>query len=298
MANDFLPYDLRQLYLLPPDIREWLPEKHLARFMIEVLDELDLSELMLVYLRTDERGRRGYHPRMLLSLLLYGYCTGTRSSRQIEKKTHEDVAYRVLSCNEHPDHDTIADFRQRHLSVIAKLFGQVLRLCQEAGLVKLGTISIDGTKMKANASKHKAMSYGRMTETEARLEAEVKAILAEAAATDAQEDARFGKGKRGDELPEEWARRESRLKKIRAAKAALEQEARQKAEQQAAEAKVKNEERQRKEEKRGKKAAGRPAKEPNPDEAKPEDKAQRNFTDPDSRIMKDGTSKSNLCRWS
>lgn len=148
-----------------------------------------------------------------------------RSSRQIERRTHEDVAFRVLAGNQHPDHDTIAGFRQRHLQILAKLFMQVLRLCQKAGLVKLGHVCIDGTKVKANASKHKAMSYERMNETQRRLQAEVDELLAQAAAMDAQEDAQYGKGKRGDELPEELARREGRLAKIRAAKAALEQEA-------------------------------------------------------------------------
>ena len=198
----------------------------------------------------------------------------------------------MLSGNQHPDHDTIADFRQRHLQTIAKLFVQVLQLCQKAGLVKLGHVCIDGTKIKASASKHKAMSYERMNETEKRLQAEVDALLASAAATDAQEDAQFGKGKRGDVLPDELARRESRLAKIRAAKAALEEEARQKAEEQAEEARAKNETRQRKEQETGKKSGGRPAAVPDIEQAKPEPKAQRNFTDPDSRIMKDGASKS------
>jgi transposase len=291
MARNFLPFDLNQPFLLPPDIRDWLPEKHLARFIMDVVDTLDLSEVMRTYVRSSDRGRAGYNPKMLLGLILYGYCTGTRSSRQIERRTYEDVAYRVLSGNQHPDHDTIADFRQRHLQLLAKLFVQVLRLCQAAGLVKLGNVCIDGTKVKANASKHKAMSYERMTETEKRLEAEVKELLAAAASTDAQEDAQFGKGKRGDELPEELARRESRLVKIRAAKAALEQEAKERAAQKAAEAKAKNEKRRRKEEETGKKVGGRPAEVPEVDKAVPEPKAQRNFTDPESRIMKDGASK-------
>ena len=291
MARGFLPFDLNQPFLLPPDLRDWLPEKHLARFILDVVDSLDLAELMRTYARSSDRGRPGYNPKMLLGLILYGYCTGTRSSRQIERRTYEDVAYRVLSGNQHPDHDTIADFRQRHLLLVAKLFVQVLQLCQRAGLVKLGNVAIDGTKVKANASKHKAMSYERMTETEKRLEAEVKELLAAAAATDAQEDAQFGKGKRGDELPEELARRESRLIKIRAAKAALEQEAKEKAALAATEAKEKNEERRRKEEETGKKTGGRPAEVPDVDKAVPEPKAQRNFTDPESRIMKDGATK-------
>jgi hypothetical protein len=167
----------------------------------------------------------------------------------------------------------------------------VLRLCQKAGLVKLGHVCIDGTKVKANASKHKAMSYERMNENEQRLQAEVDALLAQAAATDAQEDAQHGKGKRGDELPEDLARREGRLAKIRAAKAALEQEAKEKAQQQAADAKAKNEARERKEQETGKKLGGHPAVVPDPEQAKPQPKAQRNFTDPESRIMKDGASK-------
>jgi len=291
MAKRFLPFDLNQPFLLPPDLREWVPEEHLARFILDVVEALDLSKLMAAYRKNSDRGRSGYHPKMLLGLVLYGYCTGTRSSRQIERKTYEDVAYRVLSGNQHPDHDSIASFRQRHLELIAKLFVQVLRLCQEAGLVKLGNVAIDGTKVKANASKHKAMSYDRMGETEKRLEAEVKALLEAAAQNDTEEDTRFGKGKRGDELPEELARRESRLVKIRAAKAALEKEAKEKAEREAGEAKAKKEERRRKEEATGKNVGGRPAQVLDADKAVPEPKAQRNFTDPESRIMKDGATK-------
>lgn len=292
MARGFLPFDLDQRFLLPPDLREWLPDAHLARFIADVVEELDLRQLMQAYVKNTDRGRAGYHPKMLLGLILYGYCTGVRSSRQIERRTHEDVAFRVLSGNQHPDHDTIADFRQSHLQTIAKLFVQVLRLCQKAGLVKLGHVCIDGSKIKANASKHKAMSYDRMGETEKRLQAEVDELLASAAATDSQEDAQFGKGKRGDELPEELARRESRLAKIRAAKVALEEEARQQVQADAAAAKEKNEARERKERETGKKAGGRCAAVPDAEQAKPAPKAQRNFTDPESRIMKDGSSKS------
>jgi len=291
MARAFLPFDLNQPFLLPPDIRDWVPEQHLARFIVDVVETVDLTELMRAYLHSSDAGRPEYHPKMMLGLVLYAYCTGTRSSRQIERKTYEDVAYRVLSGNQRADHDTIADFRQRNLKVIAKLFVQVLQLCRKAGLVKLGNVTIDGTKVKANASKHKAMSYQRMCETEKRLQAEVKTLLDAAAKADAEEDNRFGKGKRGDELPDELARRESRLAKIRAAKAALEQEAKEKAEQAAAEARAKNEKRRRKEDP-GKKMGGRPAEEPDPAKAVPDPKAQRNFTDPESRIMKDGSSKS------
>ena len=292
MARTFLSYDLDQRFLLPPDVREWLPEAHLARFILDVVDTLDLAALMGAYTKTETRGRAGYDPKMLLSVLLYAYCVGLPSSRQIERRTHEDVAFRVLSGNRHPDHDTIASFRKENLAALAALFVQVLRLCQEAGLVKLGNVCIDGTKVKANASKHKAMSYGRMCETEARLMAEVKALLESAEATDAEEDAQSGKGKHGDELPAELARRESRLAKIRAAKTALEEQARRAAEEKAAEARAKNEARERKQKETGKKSGGRPAEVPKPEEVKPEPTAQRNFTDPESRIMMDGASKS------
>ena len=174
----FKLYDLDQPYLLPPDVRSWLSEGHLALFVSDVVDALDLSAILDEYERGDGRGYPPYHPVMMVKLLVYGYCTGKTSSRKIEKATWEDVAYRVLSGNQQPDHDSIADFRRRHLKALAGLFVQVLKLCQEAGLVKLGHVSVDGSKVKANASRHKAMSYQRMSETEARLVAEVDALLA------------------------------------------------------------------------------------------------------------------------
>jgi hypothetical protein len=212
-------------------------------------------------------------------------------SRRIERATYEDVGFRYLAADQHPDHSTIADFRQEHLASLSRLFVQVLKLCQRAGLVKLGHVALDGTKVKANASKHKAMSYERMEETEKKLEEEVKALLAEAARVDTEEDGKYGKGKRGDELPEELARRESRLAKIREAKAALEEEAREAARKKQAEVQARLREREKQEEERGRKLGGRPPQAANPEEAKPEPKAQRNFTDPDSRIMKDGATK-------
>jgi hypothetical protein len=201
------------------------------------------------------------------------------------------VAFRYLATDQHPDHDTIAAFRQEHLGNLSQLFVQVLQLCQRAGLVKLGHVALDGTKIQANASKHKAMSYERMGEAEKKLEAEVQALLAEAARVDAEEDGKYGKGKRGDELPKELARRESRLEKIREAKAALEQEAREAAEKKQAEVEAQLKEREKQERERGRKFGGRPPQAPDPEQAKPEAKAQRNFTDPDSRIMKDGATK-------
>jgi len=180
MAKGYLPYDIDQRLLLPPDMRNWLPEGHLGLFILEVVAELDLSKIYAIYDAKDARGRAGYPPAMMVAVLLYGYCVGKPSSRRIERATYEDVAFRVLAGNQHPDHDSIADFRKRHLAALSDLFMQVLRLCQKAGLVKLGHIPIDGTKLKANAWKHKAMSYERMSETEKKLEAEVARLLAEA----------------------------------------------------------------------------------------------------------------------
>ena len=292
MAKTFRPYSLDQHLLLPPDLRDWLPEGHLALYVSDVVDALDLSAIYRVYEQADPRGAVAYHPAMLVKLLVYAYCIGMPSSRRIERGTYEDVALRVLSGDQHPDHDTIAAFRQRHLAALAALFVQVLQLCQRAGLVRLGHVAIDGTKVLANASKHKAMSYERMGETEQRLEREVRALLEEAAARDATEDTQYGKGRRGDELPPELARRESRLRKIREAKAELEAEARAAAAAQAEVARAKCAERERKAEETGKRPGGRPPAIPDPETAVPKPKAQRNFTDPASRIMKDGATKS------
>jgi len=220
--------------VLPPCIQDWLPEGHLARFVAEVTQALDLPAIYQTYRRNDGRGKAAYHPEMLTRLLLYGYCRGVVSSRQMERATYEDVAFRFLAADQHPDHDTIAAFRQQHLQSLAGLLTQALQLCQKAGLVKLGHVAIDGTKMKANASKHKAMSYERMEEKEKQLREEVEPLLARAAEVDAAEDQKYGQGMRGDEWPAELARREKRWEKIAAAKAALEQEARERAEQEKA----------------------------------------------------------------
>nr|MBC8425785.1 IS1182 family transposase [bacterium] len=292
MNKRYRPYDLEQRLLLPPDMRDWLPEGHLALFILDVVAVLDLSAIYRVY-EQERSGRPAYHPSMMVALLLYAYCTGKPSSRKIERATYEDVAYRVITADQHPDHDTIAAFRKRHLQAVAGLFLQVLVLCQKAGLVKLGHVSLDGTKVKANASKHKAMSYGRMGETEKRLEEEVARLLAAATSTDDAEDAEYGRGRRGDELPAELRRRETRLAKLREAKQALEEQAKVKAAQKAEEQRAKIEERERREAEAGKQLAGRRPKEPeDPDDAVPDPKAQRNFTDPESRIMKDGATKS------
>src|SRR5213083_850424 len=192
MVKPFRPYDLDQRLLLPPDLREWLPDHHLALFVSDVVDGLDLSAILDTYESGDGRGQPPYHPAMMVKLLLYAYCVGRPSSRKIEHATHRDVAFRVLAGDQHPDHDSIAEFRKRHLDALAALFMQVLRLCQAAGLVKLGHVALDGTKVQANASKHKAMSYARMSETEHQLEREVRALLDQAEQADAAEDAQYG----------------------------------------------------------------------------------------------------------
>jgi transposase len=291
VSKNFRTCDLDQPFLLPPSLQDWLPESHLARFVAELVPGLDLSKIYGFYGRRDGRGKAAYHPVMMVRVLVYGYCVGVMSSRRIERASYDDLAFRYLCADQHPDHDTIAAFRQQHLPVLAQLFTQILQLCNKAGLVKLGHVAIDGTKVQANASKHKAMSYDRMEEKEKQLKAEVEKLLAQAAETDAAEDALYGKGNRGDELTGELARRESRLKKIAEAKAALEQEARERAEAAKKGAEDKLEERRKKEDARGKKFGGRPPQIPNPEQARPEAQAQRNFTDPESRIMPDGAHK-------
>jgi len=291
MGKSFLPDDVNQSLLFPPSLHDWLPERHLARFLVDVVSALDLSAIYASYEVGDGRGMSAYAPAMMVRVLLYGYATGVYSSRKLEAKTYDEVAFRYLSADAHPDHDTFAEFRKRHLEALAGLFTQALLLCEKAGLVKLGHVAIDGTKIKANASKHKAMSYARMAETEQRLKQEIEALLRQAEDVDAAEDAEYGKGKRGDELPDELARRESRLKKIAQAKVELEQEAREKAERERAAAEAKLAERREHEERTGKKPRGCESRVPDPDKAAPNPKAQRNFTDPESRIMPDGANK-------
>ena len=221
----FRPWNPEQTLLLPPSPVEWLPANHLVFFLLDLAAELDLSAIYAVYEARDPRGVKAYEPRMMVVLLLYAYCVGIPSSRRIERACWEDAAFRVLTGNQQPDHSRISDFRLVHLDALAGLFVQVLRLCQKAGLVSLGNVALDGTKVKANASKHKAMSHERMLKTEAQLEAEIAALLRKAELIDAQEDARYGKGKRGDELPKELELRQDRLDALRKAKAELEAEA-------------------------------------------------------------------------
>ena len=257
MAKTYRPYVPEQDLLLPPSLRDWLPEDHLAFFVSDVIEQLDLSAITAVY-EDEERGYPPYHPVMLTKVLVYAYCVGVFSSRKIQRRLVEDIAFRVLAAGNEPDFRTIADFRKMHLVAVRGFFEQVLRLARELGAPRIGRVAIDGSKVKANASKHKAMSYDRMRDTQQQLRDEVTQLLAQAEAADAAEDAEYGADRRGDELPAELQRRESRLKRIREAKRSLEARAKEEAA-----------------------AAGRPT-----DSATPDPKAQYNFTDPESRIMK------------
>lgn len=307
-----------QSFLLPPSPAEWLPEGHLAYFILDVVDVLDLSAIEREAQRSDPRGTRPYNPKMMVALLLYGYCTGVVSSRKIERATYEDVAFRVIAGNSHPDHTVLSEFRRRYLEFLRQIFVQTVRLSQEAGLVSLGCVALDGTKVQANASKHKAMSHKRMLKAERKLEREISALLKMAERIDRQEDERFGVDRRGDEVPEELRRREGRLQKIRAAKAALESEAKHAradrldeladGQRRRAEKTTNPAEEKRALTRAAKSDAAAKALRDEDDEppsassseglphhrvatdadGRPKPKAQRNFTDPDSRIMKAG----------
>jgi transposase len=221
MPTSFLPYEPKQDFLLPPSLAEWLPENHLVYFVSEIIDRLDLQ---IFYARYEGDGRRNqpYDPAMLVKVLVYGYATGVFSSRKMARKLFEDIAFRLLGAGNFPSHRTICDFRLRHLPELKELFVQVAVLARELGMVKLGTIALDGTKIKANASKHKAMSYGRMKEQEQKLKQEIEAFLERARIIDAEEDACLGMEQADEQLPMELRRREERLAKIEAAKARLE----------------------------------------------------------------------------
>jgi transposase len=276
MAKNIRPYSPNQLLLLPPDLSEWLPEGHLAYFISDTVDQLELSKF---YERGNQEGRgeAWYHPAMMLKVLVYGYCTGVFSSRGIAKRIEEDIAFRVLAAGNRPSHRTICRFREEHLSAFFDLFGQVVRIAQEAELVKLGVVALDGTKVKANANKHKAMSYGRMQEAEARLNQEIRELVERAREVDAREDETFGE-MRGDELPQELARREKRLEVIQAAKARLEARQREKDE---SEGRSADDHRDAS----GLRPQGGRSKYRR-DFGVPPDKTQDNFTDSESRIMK------------
>ena len=268
MGKTYRPYLPEQDFLMPPSLRDWLPEGHLAYFVSDLVDSMDWGEIEAYYER-EERGYPPYHPRMMVKVLVYGYCVGVFSSRRLQKRLQEDIGFKLLAAGNEPDFRTLSDFRKLHLKVLQGLFEQVLRLAMELGALRLGRVAIDGSKVKANASKHKAMSYKRMREEQQRLREEVRRLLAEAERIDAEEDARYGRNSRGEELPAELQRREERLRRIRAAKRALEERARQEAAAEAGEASGAEEEKEGPENK-----------------AVPKDADQYNFTDAESRIMK------------
>ena len=270
----FREFDRATGFLLPPSVDDWLPERHLARFVVEVIDGLDLSAMVKSYRGT---GSAGYHPALLLGLLVYGYATGVFSSRKLERATYNSVAFRFIAANDHPDHDTIATFRRRFLQEIEALFVRVLELAHEMGLLKLGTVALDGTKIHANASRHSALSYEYATRIEAQLKAEVAELLARAEAADQAEA-----GVDGMSIPEELARREERLTKLAAARAKLETRAKHRFEQKAAEHRAKLAAREEKAAATGKQEGGR---KPSPPAEGPQPKDQINLTDEDSRIM-------------
>jgi transposase len=317
VTKEYRPWVPEQSYLLPPSPMDWLPEGHLAYFVLELVGELDVSRIEEAIQSKDGRGTRPYSPRMMTALLLYAYCVGVFSSRKVERATYEDVAFRVLAGGAHPHFTTVNAFRLEHREALAGLFVQVLRLCSRAGLSTVGHVSLDGSKIAASASKHKAMSYGRMKQEEQRLAAEIESLLFRAEQTDQREDEQYGREERPDDLPGELRHREARLQRIREAKAALEKEAAQARAAQLREQAAGQSERAELAPEAGerKRAATRAAKSrsqadelsgrPDDDDdggggavsglpshqvpatpsGEPTDKAQRNFTDPDSRIM-------------
>ena len=282
-----------QPFLLPPSLQDWLPENHLARFVADVMNELDLSAIYASYARSDGRGLSAYHPMLMARLLLYGYCIGITSSRKIEQATYDNVAFRYLASDQHPDHDTLAAFRQQHMKALGELFVQALRLCQKAGLVKLGNVSIDGTKIKANASTRRSVKYERISEREQHWRAEVARLLQQAQQTDREEERRLGLDQSANQLPDELANAQKRLERLQQAKIELEQEAqaelkaalenysagkpgpRKKSEQTSQPPKDRRQrEKEKKRRIRARKNAATPSR-------------QYNFVDPDSRVMKD-----------
>jgi transposase len=276
MPRDYRAYYPDQGFLLPPSPREWLPDNHLAFFISDAVDAMDLRVFHRRYGGAGP-GNQAFHPTMMVKVLLYAYATGIFSSRRIASRLHEDLGFRFLAADNFPSHRTICDFRKRHLEEFRDLFVQIVLLAREADLIKLGTIAVDGTKMRANASKRKAMSYERMKKEEKRLRKEIRELTERARKVDDAEDTQYGPEGRGDELPKELARREDRLATIRAAKQRLEQRQKEA------------------DDKKGRRPGdhnpgggrrGKPYKRPH---GVPEDKAQENFTDPDSRIMKTST---------
>ena len=271
--SNFRPVDRETSFLLPPSVDDWLPKRHLARFVVEVVESVDLRAMAGSYRGS---GSASYHPSVLLGLLIYGYATGVFSSRKLERATYDSVAFRFIAANQHPDHDTIAAFRKRFLKEIEALFVRVLMLAREMGVLKMGTVALDGTKINANASRHSALSYEHATKLEAQLKQEVAELLAKAEAADAADLPD------GMSIPDELALREERLKKIAEARAKIEARAAERHEREQAEHDAKLAARAAKEKATGKKPGGRP---PQPPSAGPSPKDQINLTDEESRIM-------------
>jgi len=271
--TNFRQVDRLTGFLLPPSVDEWLPERHLARFVVEVIERLDLSAMVKAYRGS---GSASYHPSVLLGLLVYGYATGVFSSRKLERATYDSVAFRFIAANDHPDHDTIAAFRRRFLKEIEVLFVHVLLLAREMGMLKLGTVALDGTKIHANASRHRALSYQHACKLEAQLKAEVAELMALAEAADSADVPD------GMSVPEELSRREQRLARLAEAKAAIEARAQDRFAHEQAEHEAKLKAREAKEKATGKKTPGKP---PAPPQEGPTAKDQINLTDEDSRIM-------------
>ena len=270
----FIASNRNQLFLMPPSIEEWLPQKHLARFIVDIVDQLDLSN---IYKHYSGQGKDAYDPKAMLSLLFYGYTTHTFSSRKIEQATYDSVAFRYIAANTHPDHDTIANFRKRFLTQIEELFVQILMYSQEMGVLQVGKVSLDGTKIKANASKHKALSYGHIRKLEKQLKAEVQTLLDKAAQADNTPS------DEGLNIPQEIQRREDRLQAIKEAKQKIEQRVKERYEKEHALYREKMKKREDKEKISGKKTKGKTPKAPSKE---PKDKDQVNLTDEESRIMK------------
>lgn len=275
MAKEYMSFNREQAYLLPPSIDEWLPKEHLARFIVDIVKELDLSNIHKHY--GGQGGSKAYHPQVLLSLLFYGYATGVFSSRKIERATYDSVAFRYIAANTHPDHDTIANFRKRFLKELESLFVEILMIAQRTGVLKVGKVSLDGTKIKANASKHKALSYAHASKLQKQLEAEVRTLMQKAGEAD-NEDANEGM-----DIPAELLRREDRLKVIKEAKAQIEQRAKERYEKEKALYDEKMKKRELQERTSGKKPRGKRPKEPH---SEPNASDQINLTDDESRIMK------------
>jgi len=287
MAKEFRDYNLDQIFLLPPDIRDWLPEKHRAWFISETLDAMDFSAIEAKYISKTGSGPRAYSPRMMLKLLVYGYCVGVRSSRKLERATFEQVAFRVLSGGQNPDHDTIARFRRDHLSEVEGIFLQVLELCKTAGLSKVGNVVLDGTKIKASANKSKSRTYEQASETEAGLKKQIREILEEAEKIDQEEDVIFGKGKTEEDLPEELRTRVKRLKKIEELKNKIVEDSQREKEKIIEENKVRRHEDAQWESETGQKIEKRYPQEPGTGKKPLITESRRNPTDFDSRIMKE-----------